>query len=202
MDEETFEYPEWYKAADERFYRETTSPEFDETHASLSNRAGVGLFKGNLQPLADYLKSIYCPLEPDLALELVSMIEGDGQFADFILDVKKHPKFSRQSQTLTAKLDKRNREQEVGFFIVKQGGLKEGNHDAAIMEAMNEFSLGRSRIETHWQSFLKAMERKIEKDIGFENILTKDQLRTILKIRTDELLRARELGSILDKLQY
>jgi len=120
--------------------------------------AWVCLRAGDPTYLIELLKSEFAGLDPTISLLLVSMLEKDGKFADFVIEIKKHPKLKRKSQSDSAKLEKIFRDQEICRWIKENGGLDKGQHEAAIQSAMDKYSRSRSTIQKIWGQHLKTLK--------------------------------------------
>ena len=199
MDDEK-KTPDWHKKATQRFYDNSTEPirEFDGENAALSFEAGKALSEGDLTPLATYLKSDYCPLEPDLALEIVSMIEQDADHADFILKVDKHPKLERKAQSLSAREKSYMIAMERGLCVARHGGIKRAFRDEAYHKAEGELGVKKSTLKNAFGRFTKDLDKQIARDLGvFPDVPPKE--RDILRqAKVDEILNYMDEQKLLN----
>mgnify|MGYP003645627524 CR=1 FL=1 len=134
----------------------------DPRHIVLArlNRASKGLSEGDLGPFADMLKA-GDEIPPFLRAGLVFLIEGTAeQSGGRRLSMEKRPDLVRASQGEADLQSQRRREIEIAGFMARRGGLKPGEHEAAVADTMAEYSLKRARVEQIWSLHRDAMAQR------------------------------------------
>jgi hypothetical protein len=125
----------------------------------------LGLYSGELAPLAALLKSPNEGLPALIRAELVKLIEGSAEENGRRLVSVKHPDLKRALQGVWEQNKNYGTRHKIASYIEEQGGLTAGQHEAAITAAMNTFELSRSRLEEIWAERLAIYKHLQEIDV-------------------------------------
>jgi hypothetical protein len=136
----------WREIAD----RERGNREMGDEEEQLALAALGGLWQGNLQPLALFLRAGY-PLNYMLRRELVHAITGeDNQFYRLEL----HKRGRRGETNVISKLHTRVRNNAIGKYV-EERLPEDGKAEAAFAAAMEEFQVERGVVVAAWSAWRK-----------------------------------------------
>jgi hypothetical protein len=133
--------PWWCEIADAEQHRDLT-PEED----ALAMRAYSGLLQGNLEPLAEYLRT-GAPFDFIFRREIVEAIEGGREFR---LELRKQ---TTGPGNVVTRLQTQWRDMQIGLYIQKRLPNLNNQLEAAVADAMEHFGAKRGVVLNAWSKF-------------------------------------------------
>jgi len=142
------------------------------TENQLLERAYFELFDGELNALAELLKSDAGGLHPHIANLLVAMIEKDGDISDFILETKKHQNLKRKSQSRSSRIRRNFKDRTLALIMASNGGHKPKLYEASIAATIDDTGMRRTAITNSWRKYRKDKEFRVKKSDWLEKLCT------------------------------
>lgn len=113
--------------------------EVDDTEGAWVMEALNGLYRGDLQPLAAYLRQGY-PLSYMIRRELVHSIEGKSHYTPELVQNRTGPGDGLSS------IRKTLRQHEIGRYVEEKIPFYGGSVYSAVVDAMDRFELSESTV--------------------------------------------------------
>ena len=151
--------PEWVKRRMESEYQER--PHWTDEEDELLRHAYFGLLEGQLQPLANLLKSSAGGLHPVISNSLVAMIEKDERSEFFIESNINSERINRAKQSSIAQWKKTIEDKDIAMIIARYQGHLPGQYEAALIDAKEEIGLSRSELAKIWSRYKKRKKSSV-----------------------------------------